>query len=753
MKSRGLNLENLESRCMLAFSIPNTVAVGDFNGDGHSDMAMGKPFETVGYMEEAGLVEVVYGDTLGLNSTHGKRSVWHQDVPGVKGVASKFDRFGWALAVGDFNGDGYDDLAVSASSESHGGKAGAGSVHVLFGSATGLTSINDERWHQGIAGISGINEAGDRFGYSLTAGDFDGDGFDDLAISKPYEDLTKDGRTVYNAGQVHVIYGSSSGLTTIFGTQLWSQQSSGVWGSWENEDAFGKSLAAGDFNGDGYDDLAIGTPTEDMGKVVDAGVVHILYGSADGLSSALSQHWHQNSPGIWSSNENGDLFGNALAVGDFNDDGYDDLAIGAQGEDLNINSVNTLNAGVVHVIYGIGYYGLTSEGDQYFYQGKGISGKREANDWFGKTLAVGDFNGDGHDDLAIGTPKEDWNTITDSGVVQVLYGNAYGISTIGDQQFHQNTKGIWGSDEKYDRFGSALAVGDFNNDGLDDLCVEADGEGLLGAADHGVVSAIHGAANGLYGDDIVYSKLYKIDIVFKDNGLNYGQQKKVFEAAQEWSKVIRANLPEVKVKNRGVVDDLVIEVKTELLDGKPQKGPNTLAKAGPRGLRNANNLPYIGEMTIDTADRGDRRLSKIALHEIGHVLGFNGGTLAAHNLLNASKNYIGASGVAEYRRLLGRNVSAVPMASAAHWREQVFGDELMTPSAGSSNPMSRLTVALLKDLGYRVSYAYVDSYSLPNALREGLRASTTYHPKSQMIAEMEPAVVNEPLKSQAQFAV
>ena len=209
----------------------------------------------------------------------------------------------------------------------------------------------------------------------MAAGDFNGDGRADLAVGVAEENIS--------AGVVHVLYGSPSGLTAT-GSQLWSQNSPGIADGAEFEDSFGSSLAGGDFNGDGRADLAVGA----LGENDFAGVVHVLYGSASGLTAAGSQLWSQNSPGIEGVAEASDLFGDALAAGDFNGDGRADLAIGAPREN---------NArGVVHVLYGAAAGGLSATGSQLWSQDSpGIAGVAEANDFFGNTLAAGTLSTSG----------------------------------------------------------------------------------------------------------------------------------------------------------------------------------------------------------------------------------------------------------------------------------------------------------------------------------------------------------------------
>ena len=125
----------------------------------------------------------------------------------------------------------------------------------------------------------------------------------------PSEDIG----SLVNIGADNVLYGSAAGLTGT-GSQTFTQNSTGVGSSAEEFDGFGFALAAGDLDSDGFADLAVGVPFEDIGSVVDAGLVNVLYGSATGLTGTGSQFLTQDTAGVGSSAEEFDLFGFALAA-------------------------------------------------------------------------------------------------------------------------------------------------------------------------------------------------------------------------------------------------------------------------------------------------------------------------------------------------------------------------------------------------------------------------------------------------------
>src|SRR5690606_24813389 len=156
------------------------------NGDGLADLAIGIPGKDLGAAVNGGEVSVIYGTGAdGLSSA--RNQVWNLNRPGVRGAAQAHDRFGSSLTVGDFNADGYSDLAIGIPGRKVAGKAGAGAVTVLYGSVNGLTSGNNQLWTQTNIGFNISIQKDTEFGSAVTSGDFNGDGYSDLAIGSPFQ--------------------------------------------------------------------------------------------------------------------------------------------------------------------------------------------------------------------------------------------------------------------------------------------------------------------------------------------------------------------------------------------------------------------------------------------------------------------------------------------------------------------------------------------------------------------------------------
>jgi len=414
----------------------SVAGAGDVNGDGFDDVIVGAAGNDGGG-SNAGEAYVYLGSFLGFSNTPD----WS-----VQGEAAE-DSFGSRVAsAGDVNGDGYDDVIVGASGNDSGG-SNAGKAYVYHGSSSGLSATPD--WSdQGEA-------ANDHFGIgAASAGDVNGDGYDDVIVGATGNDGGGD-----DAGEVYVYYGSSSGLSA---TPDWSDQGEAA------GDVLGGNVAsAGDVNGDGYDDVLVGTGSnDDAGS--NAGKAYVYHGSSSGLSAT---------PGWSDTGEaSGDSFGRSVAsAGDVNGDGYDDIIVGAPYNDGNEGSYT----GEAYIYYGSSS-GLSTTPD-WSDQGETSSGQ------FGYRVAgAGDVNGDGFDDVVIGKF---------SSGVYVYYGLSSGLAAAPD----------WNHS-----LGNSIAgAGDVNGDGYDNIITGKTSQRSSGGIATGMVF-VYGLANSYYSRGVYESKVFDI---------------------------------------------------------------------------------------------------------------------------------------------------------------------------------------------------------------------------------------------------
>lgn len=376
-------------------------AAGDLNGDGYADVIVGAPDYTLAGRVSQGRVYVTYGSASGIAGAS-----WIS----FGGLFFTEARFGVSVAsAGDVNGDGYSDVIIGAR-----GASGGGRVTVFQGGATGLGSTTAANW-------STVSvQAGADHGASVSsAGDVNGDGYSDIVLGAPLYD---NGETDEGVAFVH--HGGTQGLASFAG-----------WSATLSNGAGGSVVSAGDVNGDGYNDVIVGS----LGN---GGWVRVFHGSAVGLPATAN----------WTSTAGG-YFGHSVSsAGDVNGDGYSDVLVGRHG------------SGQVYVFHG-------SPSGLSFIPDRILSG---GGDFGFSVSTAGDVNGDGYSDVVVGKPG--------AGEAYVFHGSSAGLSTTA------NLVLSFGGDFGY----SVAFAGDVNGDGYDDVVFGAPQQGVGGAA-----YVFHGSATGL----------------------------------------------------------------------------------------------------------------------------------------------------------------------------------------------------------------------------------------------------------------
>lgn len=441
----------------------------DFNQDGFADFVVGIPQEN----QTEGMVQVVYGDAFAFLETG---EIWTKNsFPGE--TAQPGDHFGYSVQTADFNGDGFTDLAIGAPL----GKEGS-NIFFLFGSTSGLAPKESISISRG--------EEDSNIGKTLAAGDFNGDGFDDLVFGSPdfFIPIVGDANRV---GAIGIAYGQESGIDPLF-IGLKGNELTGDIGDL----LLGSSLIVSDFNADGLDDIVAGASG--------GNAVYVLYGIKDkqfSLGDPVQKFQQglatQGSDPIQGRPEAKDQFGFSLSAGDYNGDGFADLAVSAPGE----SHSGVERAGVVHLIYGT-KNGLQSVLNQMIFQGFSIvfgtdkiSGVPEKGDRFGFALTSGNFNNDRYTDLAIGVPFEDAGQTQGAGAVQVLFGSQSRLSSKDNQLFFANSPEIGSRLGESNHFGFSLTAGQFDTHPGSDLAIGTIREDVGQEKNAGAIYLLSGRQN------------------------------------------------------------------------------------------------------------------------------------------------------------------------------------------------------------------------------------------------------------------
>ena len=408
-------VESNQVSAFLGFKVSNA---GDVNGDGYSDVIAGAWSYDNGQIDEGGAF-LYLGSATGINNT--ASAIRESNQAGAS--------FGYVSYAGDVNGDGYSDLIVGAA-QFDDPEIDEGAAFIYQGSPDGLKTTNN--W----ATESNNYEA--NYGLSVaSAGDINGDGYSDVLVGAYIYSVS------YREGRAYLYLGAASGLST---TAAWT--ATGI----QNSEYLGSCVSgAGDVNGDGYDDVLVGSYGYSNGQTQE-GRAYLYYGSSGGL--AVSAAW------TYESDTAGAILGRSVAAaGDVNGDGYGDIIIGAPQWGT---TPTVTNEGKVYLFYGTPTIPAASP----VWTAQSI----QNNTFFGFPVAsLGDVNGDGYSDIIVGAPYYD-NGFTDNGQVFVYYGSSTGLPGVASwTKTGTQASGYYGI--------CVASAGDVNGDGYSDAIIGANGMG------------------------------------------------------------------------------------------------------------------------------------------------------------------------------------------------------------------------------------------------------------------------------------
>ena len=382
---------------------------GDINGDGIDDLIIGAA-QASPNGDSSGESYVVFGNKEEFPSSLELSALDGSNGFTLNGI-DEFDASGTSVSgAGDINGDGIDDLIIGSSQANPNSIAYAGQSYVVFGNkgefpaSLELSALDG---HNGFA-LNGINQE-DFAGFSVSgAGDINGDGTDDLIIGAPEADQT---------GQSYVVFGNEEGFPASFELSTLDGNNGFTLNGINSRDALGVSVSdAGDINGDGIDDLIIGAVNANPNGIAYAGQSYVVFGNEEGFPASLELSALDGNNGfVFNGTNDFDNLGDSVSrAGDINDDGIDDLIIGAQGAD---------ETGQSYVVFGSkeGFPPSLEPADLNGSNGFIFNGINEIDELGSSVSGAGDINNDGIDDLIIGAQAADPNGF-ESGQSYLVFG-------------------------------------------------------------------------------------------------------------------------------------------------------------------------------------------------------------------------------------------------------------------------------------------------------------------------------------------